>query len=178
MAGKQGFTFGLDIGIASVGWAVLAENRIVDLGVRCFDPGENEKGEPHNQKRRGARVARNRLHMRRWRLRQLLRLFCDAGIIDRPDPQLLVAPPRAKGEPEAGPWQLRAKGLKDPLEPLEWAQVLYHLVKHRGFEFFRKSEIKSSPGSDATSKEAKEEQPAPEATPDEASANKEKQKLT
>lgn len=146
--------------------------------MRCFDPGENEKGEPHNQKRRGARVARNRLHMRRWRLRQLLRLFCDAGIIDRPDPQLLVTPPRAKGAPEAGPWQLRARGLKDPLEPLEWAQVLYHMVKHRGFEFFRKSEIKSSPGSDATSKEAKEEQPAPEATPDEASANKEKQKLT
>ena len=171
-------TFGFDIGMASVGWAVLANNRIVDLGARCFDPGENEKGEPHNQKRRGARVARHRLHMRRWRLHQLLRLFCDAGIIDRPDPQLLAMPGRAKGAIEAGPWQLRAKGLKEPLAPLEWAQALYHMVKHRGFEFFRKSEIKSSQGSDTTSKESKEGQPSPEVTPDEASADKEKQKLT
>jgi CRISPR/Cas system Type II protein with McrA/HNH and RuvC-like nuclease domain len=170
-------TFGFDIGMASVGWAVLADNRIVDLGVRCFDPGENEKGEPHNQKRRGARVARNRLHMRRWRLRQLLWLFCDAGIIDRPDPQLLATSARTKGVPEAGPWQLRARGLTERLTSLEWAQVLYHMVKHRGFEFFRKSENNSSPGANTTSKEAKEGQPAPEVTLDEANA-KEKQKLT
>ena len=171
-------TFGFDIGIASVGWAVLANNRIVDLGARCFDPGENAEGEPHNQKRRSARVARNRLHMRRWRLRQLLRLFCDAGIIAEPDLQLIAIPARAKGEPEAGPWQLRARGLKEKLAPLEWAQVLYHIVKHRGFEFFRKSEIRSSPGSDTTSKESREEQPSPEGTQNEASTDKEKQKLT
>ena len=171
-------TFGFDIGMASVGWAVLADDRIVDLGVRCFDPGENEKGEPHNQKRRGARVARNRLHIRRWRLRQLLWLFCDAGIIDRPDPQLLAISARTKGVPEAGPWQLRARGLKEPLASLEWAQVLYHMVKHRGFEFFRKSENNSSPGAETTSKEAKEDQPSPEVTPDGASADREKQKLT
>ena len=35
-------TFGLDIGIASVGWAVLGESRIIDLGVRCFDKAETE----------------------------------------------------------------------------------------------------------------------------------------
>jgi CRISPR/Cas system Type II protein with McrA/HNH and RuvC-like nuclease domain len=171
-------TFGFDIGMASVGWAVLSETRIVALGVRCFDPGEDEKGEPHNQKRRNARVARNRLHMRRWRLRQLLRLFCDAGIIDRPDPQLLAMPSRGRGEPEAGPWQLRVKGLSDRLKPLEWAQVLYHMVKHRGFEFFRKSELKTSPSNDTASNVAKEEQPVPEGSVDEASADKEKQKLT
>ena len=54
--GYGSLTFGFDIGMASVGWAVLENNRIVDLGVRCFDPGENEKGEPHNQKRRGVRL--------------------------------------------------------------------------------------------------------------------------
>ena len=36
-------TFGFDIGIASVGWCVLGENRIVDLGVRAFDKAETAK---------------------------------------------------------------------------------------------------------------------------------------
>lgn len=33
-------TFRFDIGIASVGWSVLGETRIVDLGVRAFDKPE------------------------------------------------------------------------------------------------------------------------------------------
>ena len=135
-------TFGFDIGIASVGWCVLGEKRIIDLGVRCFDPGEDNDGKPHNQTRRSARVARNRFRIRRWRLNQLLRLFCDVGIIPRPDSRILMSPPRIKGEPDtSNPWQLRAQGLQRQLEPIEWARVLYYLVKHRSFEFFRKSEI-------------------------------------
>ena len=55
-------TFGLDIGIASVGWAVLGENRIIDLGVRCFDKAETAKeGESLNLARRTARLMRRRL---------------------------------------------------------------------------------------------------------------------
>ena len=107
---------------------MLGEKHIVDLGVRCFDSGEDSDGKPHNQTRRIVRCARNRLHMRRWRLNQLLRLFCNAGIIPRPDARLLMTPPRAKGEPEVGPWQLRAQGLERQLDPVEWARVLYHLV--------------------------------------------------
>lgn len=166
-------TFGFDIGIASVGWCVLCENRIVDLGVRCFDSGEDSDGKPHNQTRRGARVVRNRLHMRRWRLRQLLRLFCDAGIIDRPDPKLLMTPPEGDD-----PWQLRAKGLNEKLEPIEWARVLYHLVKHRGFEFFRKSDLKSSQTTDAPQPASDEDKQSKDGLPAEAaSMAKEKEKL-
>lgn len=32
------YTFGLDIGIASVRWAVLGDSRITDLGVRLACP--------------------------------------------------------------------------------------------------------------------------------------------
>jgi len=54
--------FGLDIGIASVGWAVIAPNHIVALGVRAFDKAEtSDKGESLNLARRGARLARHRL---------------------------------------------------------------------------------------------------------------------
>ena len=173
------FTFGFDIGIASVGWCVLGEKHIVDLGVRCFDPGEDNDGKPHNQTRRAARVARNRLHMRCWRLRQLLRLFCDVGIIPRPEPRLLMSPPRIKGEPDtSSPWQLRAQGLRRPLDPVEWARVLYHLVKHRGFEFFRKSELKSAQKPDESKGEDAGGVESGEATPEEVAAAKEKEKLS
>ena len=43
------YTLGLDIGIASVGWAIIDidKNRIEDLGVRIFNKAENPKnGEP------------------------------------------------------------------------------------------------------------------------------------
>lgn len=54
--------YGLDIGMASVGWAVLAESRIVALGVRAFDKAETAKeGESLNLARRSARLMRRRL---------------------------------------------------------------------------------------------------------------------
>ena len=70
------YVFGLDIGIASVGWAVLDEQRIIDLGVRCFDKAETAKeGDPLNLTRRQARLLRRRLYRRAWRLTQLARLL-------------------------------------------------------------------------------------------------------
>ena len=52
-------TIGLDIGIASVGWAVLAPDRIVGLGVRAFDKAETAKeGDSLNLVRRMARLMR------------------------------------------------------------------------------------------------------------------------
>ena len=75
-------TIGLDIGIASVGWAVLGENRIVDLGVRCFDKAETaDRGESLNLARRTARLMRRRLRRRAWRLTKLSRLLKREGLI-------------------------------------------------------------------------------------------------
>ena len=76
------YVFGLDIGIASVGWAVLDEQRIVDLGMRCFDKAETAKeGDPLNLTRRQARLLRRRLYRRAWRLTQLARLLKREGLI-------------------------------------------------------------------------------------------------
>ncbi len=89
---NDSLTFGLDIGIASVGWAVLAPNRIVALGVRTFDKAENEKGEPLNLGRRMARTARTRLERRALRLKRLRRLLRDAGLVSSADHEALVKP--------------------------------------------------------------------------------------
>jgi len=151
MSSKQNnlgpLTFGLDIGIASVGWAVLGENRIIDLGVRCFDAAEDKDGKPNNQTRRGARVSRNRYDMRSWRLKRLVRLFRDAGLLSNDEIKELFSGNHPKKQSLVSPWELRSKGLlpentspKTPLTPREWAQVIYHIVKHRGFKFFSKSE--------------------------------------
>ncbi len=135
-------TFGLDIGIASVGWAVLGENRIVDLGVRCFDKAETAKeGESLNLARRTARLMRRRLRRRAWRLTKLARLLKREGLIA--DTNLFKQPP-AKGQQITSAWQLRVAGLDRLLSAEEWARVIYHLCKHRGFHWVSRAEAKTA----------------------------------
>lgn len=127
--------FGLDIGIASVGWAVLSDQRIIDLGVRCFDKAETAKeGDPLNLQRRTARLLRRRLYRRAWRLTQLARLLKREGLI--PSAKFF------KGQPAfvESTWALRKAGLDRQLTPTEWARVIYHLCKHRGFHWTSKAE--------------------------------------
>ena len=135
-------TFGLDIGIASVGWAVLGENRIIDLGVRCFDKAETaDKGESLNLARRTARLLRRRLRRRAWRLTKLARMLKRDGVISDVN---LFKHPLAQGTPAALPWHLRVEALNRKLEAGEWARVLYHICKHRGFHWMSKAEEKKA----------------------------------
>lgn len=137
-------TIGLDIGIASVGWAVLAPDRIVALGVRAFDKAETAKdGDSLNLVRRTARLTRRRLHRRAWRLRKLARLLKRQGVVD--DPQLF----QPQHPFPHSIWRLRVEGLDRQLNAEEWARVLYHLCKHRGFHWTSRAEEKQA---DADSK--------------------------
>lgn len=131
-------TFGFDIGIASVGWAVLNETRIVDLGVRCFDKAETAKdGESLNLSRRTARLMRRRLRRRAWRLTKLARLLKREGVINDVD---VLKKPATKGFITPNLWQLRVDALNRKLSSEEWARVIYHLCKHRGFHWVSKAE--------------------------------------
>lgn len=131
--------FGLDIGIASVGWAVLGETRIIDLGVRCFDKAETAKeGNPLNLTRRQARLLRRRLFRRAWRLKRLARLLQHEGLI--PNAQRFVEALSHGDTEHPNTWELRRQGLDRRLTPMEWARVLYHLCKHRGFHWTSKAE--------------------------------------
>jgi len=135
---EPGYTLGLDIGIASVGWCLVGTGRIIDLGVRAFDKAETEKGEPLNAERREKRLSRRRLRRRAIRLLRARRLFKREGLIPEATAECLNTPAEAG---TAGSWELRAAGLDRKLEPDEWARALYHLIKHRGFRSNRKSEI-------------------------------------
>lgn len=132
---SEPLTFGFDIGIASVGWAVLAPNRIVALGVRCFDKAETAKeGESLNLARRQARLMRRRLRRRAWRLTKLARLLKHHGLIT--DANFF----KQQNPTTQNLWQLRVEALDRKLKAEEWARVIYHLVKHRGFHWISKAE--------------------------------------
>ncbi|MCG2823815.1 MAG: hypothetical protein L6364_09065 [Desulfobulbaceae bacterium] len=63
------YTLGLDIGMASVGAALLACDHIIALFVRTFDKAETAKeGESLNKIRRDARLTRRRIRRRAHRL--------------------------------------------------------------------------------------------------------------
>lgn len=131
-------TLGLDIGMASVGWAVLAPDRILDLGVRAFDKAETAKeGESLNKVRRDARLMRRRLQRRAWRLTKLARLLKQEGLI--PDIKLF----KTQQPFTQSLWQLRVQGLDRLLSNEEWARVIYHLCKHRGFHWISRAEEKA-----------------------------------
>ncbi len=132
-------TFGLDIGIASVGWAVLSDTRIVNLGVRAFDKAETpDKGESLNLARRSARLMRRRLRRRAWRLTKLGRVLKREGLIT--DASLFKTQPSFIDST----WALRVAGLDRLLSPEEWARVLYHVCKHRGFHWVSRAEEKKA----------------------------------
>lgn len=138
-------TLGLDIGIASVGWAVLGEDRIIDLGVRCFDKAETAKeGESLNLARRTARLLRRRLRRRAWRLTKLARLLKREGLIA--DTNFFKHKIEKNTTAPKSSWQLRVDALDRPLNNEEWARVIYHLCKHRGFHWISRAEAKPIEG--------------------------------
>jgi CRISPR-associated endonuclease Csn1 len=137
--GNDSLTFGFDIGIASVGWAVLAPHRIVGLGVRTFDKAETAKeGDSLNLVRRTARLMRRRLRRRAWRLTKLARLLKRRGVID----DVRLFHPQNPFAPSL--WRLRVEGLDRCLNAEEWARVIYHLCKHRGFHWISRAEEKQA----------------------------------
>ena len=133
------YILGLDIGIASVGWAAVALNaddepyKILDLNSRIFEAAEQPKtGASLAAPRREARGSRRRTRRRRHRMERLRHLFVREGLMTADALAALFEAP-------ADVYQLRAEGLSRRLDEGEWARVLYHIAKHRGFKSNRKS---------------------------------------
>ena len=138
------YRIGLDIGIASVGWAVLETNsndepiHIKNLGVRIFDKAEVPKtGDSLAAPRREARSARRRIRRRRHRLERIRRLLEKKGLIQIENFNQRYYSPNLPNV-----YQLRTEALERILSGEELAQILIHIAKHRGFKSNRKSELK------------------------------------
>lgn len=134
------YAIGLDIGIASVGWAALALDSaekpcgILDMGSRIFDAAEQPKtGASLAAPRREARSARRRLRRHRHRNERIRRLFLTQRLLSAEELDGLFS-----GVLE-DIYALRARALDEPISPGDFARILLHLSQRRGFRSNRRS---------------------------------------
>jgi CRISPR-associated endonuclease Csn1 len=157
---------GLDVGIASCGWGVIEVGRdggrIFErdghpaVGVRCFDaPLVDKTGEPKSAQRRAARGQRRVIRRRRQRMNAIRKLLHNAGLVPERALDSLahalrrVSPPGS--HPQVTPWTLRAAAHDRRLADDEFAVVLGHIARHRGFRSNSKREAANN-AVDETSK--------------------------
>lgn len=136
-------TFGFDLGIASIGWAVVdtekendnpetghaAVGKIQQSGVRIFSIAENPKdGSSLASTRRERRLARRITRRKALRMKEIRALLADSlGECALNNGQYNV-------------WALRAEhAFSRQLSVSELSSVLIHIAKHRGYKSMRKS---------------------------------------
>ena len=137
------YTLGLDIGIASVGWAVLENNidgepiKIERLGVRIFDKAEQPKtGASLAEPRREARGQRRTIRRRRHRKDRIKQLIQQNGIMTRVEMTEMFE----HSQFETSVYELRVQALERALTKQEFVRVLIHLAQRRGYKSNSKSE--------------------------------------
>src|SRR6185437_8663039 len=144
--------FGIDGGIASIGWAVLdLDDGIlaINAGVRTFDAPETDKERtPTNAVRRLHRGQRRVIRRRSQRMSELRRLFQQHGLIANADRSALAP---KKDHPRIDPWHIRSAALERVLTSAELAVALGHIARHRGF----RSNAKREAGANATDETSK-----------------------
>lgn len=130
------YTLGLDIGIGSVGWAVLQNRadgvpiKIENLGVRIFTKAEQpETGASLALPRREARGSRRRIRRRRHRKERIKHFIEEQGIMTRNEMNALSTNSGFAQDV----YTLRADGLDRRLTQDEWGRVLIHLAQRRGY---------------------------------------------
>lgn len=147
----KNYTLGLDIGTTSIGWALIdfQSEVIIDRGVRIFTVAENPKdGSSLAAPRREKRTSRRTIRRRAGRMKAVRQLLIDNKIITENDLKAMY-PVGTKKNKIDDPWELRYKGLSKKLDSKEWARVLIHIAKRRGYSFSigdkadEKSKVKS-----------------------------------
>lgn len=144
---KIDYRLALDLGTNSIGWCVyrIAGNSaaaheaeqwkivaIQRMGVRIFSDGRNPKDLASlAASRRVARQARRRRDRALKRKQQLLNQLVEFGLMpaDSAERKKLTG---------LDPYELRAKGLTEPLHPHHFGRALFHLARKRGFRSGRK----------------------------------------
>lgn len=143
------YSLGLDIGTASVGWAVVNEDikRIEDLGVRIFDTPENPKnGESLAKPRRDKRSMRRRLSRRRQRLNYLKNNFIENNLLSTEQIANILDPAK---DPKIDPYKARQKGISEQLSNEELFVAIYNIAKRRGYKSNRKKVEENDKKSDS-----------------------------
>jgi len=162
MKTEKNYIFALDLGVNSIGWAVVnringanandaVQYELCGLNSRIFQEMVDAKTRtPKNQKRRQQRGMRRNLAQRKRRRAELIRCLQDndllpptfdgkrANEIDRRFAERVLNKEwdgqwREKEKFHASPFAMRALGLERDLERHEFGRALLHLQKRRGY---------------------------------------------
>lgn len=159
--------FGLDLGISSIGWAVVEEKGkefdLLNWGSRIFEPGmdgsiddiQSGKGKSLCTNRRLKRALRVQYRRRRERREKIIALLTEFGLLPSPltpaffteiDKRLLMTFPKEMRPRVAHvlPYLYRKKALDQPLRKDELGRALFHLAQRRGYKSNRKVDLKDS----------------------------------
>ena len=156
-------TLGLDLGIASIGWALIEENgkttSLINWGSKIFQPGMDDdiasgKGTSRCAKRRSQRALREQYHRRRERKEQLIKVLVagkllnavpNADFFANIDRRILSSLPveMHRRMSHLIPYLYRKRALDHQLSPEETARAIFHLAQRRGYLSNRKQEAKS-----------------------------------
>lgn len=146
MLPKSPYRLALDIGSTSIGWCLLRldgqtppqPKAIIRMGVRIFPDGRNPKdGSSLAVTRRNARTMRRRRDRLLKRKERLSHALIRLGFFPQDEAQ-------RRSLVQLDPYELRKKGLYEPLTGPEFARALFHLNQRRGFLSNRKTDKKDS----------------------------------
>ena len=148
------YIVGLDIGISSVGWALLAldENdnpyRIIDVGSRIFTPGEEASGDSKAKARREKRGARRISRRREFRIDRVRNLLYENNYLKGNIKENNVVSEKNLEltkifndmiieyykENNTNPYLLKVEALNRKLNDEELSIILVHYAKKRGYK--------------------------------------------
>lgn len=133
------FVLGLDLGIASCGYALLdfKGHKIVKSGVVAFQKPEDDKSGSYCKVRRTFRSMRRNIRRKAQRMKALKKLMYEYKLLTELTNRF------AK---DINPWDLRTEALNRKLEPFELAKILLHIAKHRGYKPTSKDQEESKTG--------------------------------
>lgn len=142
------YRLALDMGSTSLGWCVLALDKhdapssIIDMGVRIFSDGRDDKSkEPLAMAATaGARSLRRNYDRRDRRQRRLLSCLIQYGLM----PQNQV---ERKALEHLDPYELRAKALDRQISIHELGRAIFHINQRRGFKSNRRTDKRENDAS-------------------------------
>ena len=161
-------TLGLDLGVASIGWALIAEDndkfKLEAWGSRIFEQGLDAgkggldaisagKGISRCAARRLKKALRRQYRRRRERKDDVKRVLTENGMLPNPltsdffvemDRKLVQTLPESGREHafHIAPYLYRKLALDRPLAKEEFGRAIYHLAQRRGYLSNRKQDLK------------------------------------
>ena len=161
-------TLGLDLGVASIGWALIAEDadnnrfNLLAWGSRIFEQGlesdgleaiSKGKGTSRCATRREKKALRRQYRRRRKRKDDVKRVLTENGMLPDPltpdffakmDRKLALTFSESERERafHIAPYLYRKLALERPLTKEEFGRAVYHLAQRRGYLSNRKQELK------------------------------------